>query len=260
MNLVQIGKTLTTLMSQVQEYIFDYILHRSLTTETPEEKDPTLSNIGGNVGWNFPGLKAKRGAAAKNQQDQKQQQQQQSYASKEANKMNEILLLQQRSVLQIVDRLKLCAHRCQYTPQQPLAEMKRILNALDKAFNRLVDMFLAREMKFLINELAAPASEITLRSALNTIILLGNEGSNHLCTLLSREGGVRNLLRHCHLIYGQTSSSTSGRFDPAAGPGSPLVSFPADEIRILSLRGLSSICCVAECIREFEQVRLKPKS
>ena len=47
--------------------------------------------------------------------------------------------------------------------------MKRILNSLDKAFNKLVDMFLAREMRFLINELAAPASEITLRSALNTL-------------------------------------------------------------------------------------------
>ena len=47
----------------------------------------------------------------------------------------------------MVDRLKLCAHRCQYTPHQPLVEMKRILDALNKAFNKLVDMMLTKEMK-----------------------------------------------------------------------------------------------------------------
>ena len=47
----------------------------------------------------------------------------------------------------VVDRLKLCAHRCQYTPHQPLVEMKRILDALNKAFNKLVDMMLTKEMK-----------------------------------------------------------------------------------------------------------------
>ena len=46
-----------------------------------------------------------------------------------------------------MDRLKLCAHRCQYTPHQPLVEMKRILDALNKAFNKLVDMMLTKEMK-----------------------------------------------------------------------------------------------------------------
>ena len=50
-------------------------------------------------------------------------------------------------LFQVVDRLKLCAHRCQYTPHQPLVEMKRILDALNKAFNKLVDMMLTKEMK-----------------------------------------------------------------------------------------------------------------
>ena len=52
-----------------------------------------------------------------------------------------------RHLIQVVDRLKLCAHRCQYTPHQPLVEMKRILDALNKAFNKLVDMMLTKEMK-----------------------------------------------------------------------------------------------------------------
>lgn len=189
-----------------------------------------------NVGWDFPGLKSRRDLIA-NQE-----------LSKDAQKFNEILLLQQRTVLQIVDRLKLCAHRCQYTPQQPLAEIKRILAALDKGFNNLVDMMLSREMQLLIRELDTPSSEISLRSALNTVILLGNEGSNHLCSLLAREGGVRCLLRHCHLIYSPLPSMNNLN----SSQSSP-ITVPADEIRILALRGLSSICCVAECIREFEQ-------
>lgn len=114
---------------------------------------------------------------------------------------------------------------------------------------------LSREMQLLIRELDTPSSEISLRSALNTVILLGNEGSNHLCSLLAREGGVRCLLRHCHLIYSPLPSMNNLN----SSQSSP-ITVPADEIRILALRGLSSICCVAECIREFEQVlkRLYP--
>ena len=94
----------------------------------------------------------------------------------------------------------------------------------------------------MLNELAYPSSEISLRSALNTIILLGNEGSNHLCTLLSREGGVKGLIAHCLAAGG--SQANGELVDPIRA-----------ETRILALRGLSSICCVAECIREFEHVR-----
>lgn len=235
MNLIQISKTLSTLMTQVQEFIFEYNLKRSLSSMHGLHSIRVDMNSS-NVGWDFPGLKSRRDLIA-NQE-----------LSKDAQKFNEILLLQQRTVLQIVDRLKLCAHRCQYTPQQPLAEIKRILAALDKGFNNLVDMMLSREMQLLIRELDTPSSEISLRSALNTVILLGNEGSNHLCSLLAREGGVRCLLRHCHLIYSPLPSMNNLN----SSQSSP-ITVPADEIRILALRGLSSICCVAECIREFEQ-------
>ncbi len=87
-------------------------------------------------------------------------------------------------------------------------------------------------MQILVTELESPSSLLALRSSINTMILLGNEGSNHLCSLLAREGAVRGLLRHCH-------------------DGSGL---DAVEVRVLALRGLSSICCVADCIREFERV------
>ena len=47
----------------------------------------------------------------------------------------------------MVDRLKLCTHRCQYTPQQPIIEMRRILSLLDKAFKKLVNQMLTKEIK-----------------------------------------------------------------------------------------------------------------
>ena len=49
--------------------------------------------------------------------------------------------------LQLVDRLKLCTHRCQYTPQQPIVEMRRIMSLLDKAFKKLVNQMLTKEIK-----------------------------------------------------------------------------------------------------------------
>lgn len=51
------------------------------------------------------------------------------------------------SFTQLVDRLKMCTHRCQYTPQQPLAEMRRILASLHKAFKVLVDKMITKEIK-----------------------------------------------------------------------------------------------------------------
>ena len=53
----------------------------------------------------------------------------------------------QINFFQLVDRLKLCTHRCQYTPQQPIAEMKRIINLLGKAFKKLVNKMLTKELK-----------------------------------------------------------------------------------------------------------------
>lgn len=124
-----VGPTLSILMSQTQEFIFDYNLQRSLS-ETPTSGD-------NQIGWNFPGLRSKR----------KQRSEGVSPGRDAMRGLNEILLLQQRTVMQILDRLKLCTHRCQYTPQQPLGEMKKILNALNKAFDKLTELMLTKEMK-----------------------------------------------------------------------------------------------------------------
>ena len=76
------------------------------------------------------------------------------------------------------------------------------------------------------------------------MVLLGNEGSDRVCSIISREGGVRALLQLCRQHHNNARPAYD-RFSPQE----------VSETRILALRGLSSVCCVAECIREFEKVR-----
>ena len=93
-------------------------------------------------------------------------------------------------------------------------------------------------LQVLIGDIERPSSEHDLRAALNTVIQLGNETSNlsrisQVCQVFAVEGGVRTLLRLC---------------DPS------LTQKPAPDVRVLALRSLGAICCVADCIRQFESV------
>ena len=181
-----------TIMSQVQEFIFDF---------------NGSSSASGSAGWNFPGLRT-----ANRIDDQR--------------KSGEILLLQQKTLMQIVDRLRLFAHRSQYSPrQQQPSNLIKIIAALERAFEKLVDMTLAKELRSVTLELKSK-SEMRLRSALSAVILLGNEGWSRLCAALSKESCIKFLVVN-------------------AKSGSP-------EVKILALRALSSVCCVSEAIREFE--------
>ena len=92
----------------------------------------------------------------------------------------------------------------------------------------------------LVREIDQPSSEVGIRSALHSVIALGNEAGmgnsssqagNATCVLMAKEGCVKALLKQAHHSLQRTS-----------------------EIRVLALRGLSAICCVAQCIREFEKV------
>ena len=58
-----------------------------------------------------------------------------------------------------------------------------------------------------------------------------------MCNVFAVEGGVRTLLRLCDL----------------GAPSVPQKAAAAD-VRVLWLRSLGAICCVAECIRQFESV------
>ena len=68
---------------------------------------------------------------------------------------------------------------------------------------------------------------------------------NKIRSSICREGGIRLLLSFCN-------GSRAGH-NPNS-PSSTVTRLPPPEIRILALRGLGAICCVAECIRQFESV------
>ncbi len=115
--------------------------------------------------------------------------------------------------------------------------MRRILRSLEEQFGKLADLRVAGEVRVLVAELEQRDPD---PAALHALILLGNEGSASLCSLLAREGAVRAALGLCLAEEEQEPQSQGRR-----------------EIRILALRALSSVCCVAECIRELEKVIIR---
>ena len=95
----------------------------------------------------------------------------------------------------------------------------------------------------LVREIDHPSTSVGVRSALHSVIALGNEAGmgngsgsklgNATCSLLAKEGCVKALLKQCNFNHQK-----------------------CQDVRILALRGLSAICCVAECIRELEKVSI----
>ena len=83
MNLVQIGRTLSSLMSQVQEFIHDYNVTRAVN-----DNSASSSNR-----FSFPGLKTRTSSSSIQQPT--------PATLMEEKGMDEILLLQQRTVLQV---------------------------------------------------------------------------------------------------------------------------------------------------------------
>uniref|UniRef100_A0A0K2T877 Protein inscuteable homologue C-terminal domain-containing protein n=1 Tax=Lepeophtheirus salmonis TaxID=72036 RepID=A0A0K2T877_LEPSM len=223
-DLNQICRTIQVLTSQIHEFVFDCQTNKN---------NNGLSMAAGD--WNFPGLKISKNSCSSIQRlisSSNMGSVSNLPARNNAKEgLIEIVLLQQRVVLQMVDRLKQCAHRSQYTPQHPLSEVIRIVSSLQKSFNKLLDVVLLKDIQILIDELECPTSEIGLRSVLNTIIQLGNEGTKEICQSLAIQGGIKALLNLATSSQGQSGQ----------------------DIRILALRGISSICCVVECIRELEK-------
>ena len=68
---------------------------------------------------------------------------------------------------------------------------------------------------------------------------------NKIRSSICREGGIRLLLSFCNGSRGGHNLNS---------PSSTVIRLPPPEIRVLALRGLGAICCVAECIRQFESV------
>ena len=96
MNLTMVGKTLPVLISQVQEFIFDYNLERSInSTLNSSQTTEGAASEEHEANWNFPGLRRRRVVQQKEGGSRSRGRQQQPGIA-------EIVLLQQRTVLQVI--------------------------------------------------------------------------------------------------------------------------------------------------------------
>ena len=92
MNLTMVGKTLPVLISQVQEFIFDYNLERSINSTLNSQTSSEGGCSEHEVNWNFPGLRKRKVQKTPSSESRSRGQQ---------PGIAEIVLLQQRTVLQV---------------------------------------------------------------------------------------------------------------------------------------------------------------
>ena len=197
------NKTIGLLTKQIRDFVYEHNLRW--------HSDPLAADILSH--GDLPGYRS-------SQTDKRQTRQ-------ERNGRTELVNLQEKSLLQIVDRLKLCAHRCQYTPNQPLVEMKKTIKNLEEAFSKFIELIISSEMKTVIGMLENSLTDGPVVDAVNTIINLGNEHSSQMYNIITKVGAIRSLI--------SLAISTSNM-----------------EVSLLSLRALSSVCCTIESVRELE--------
>ena len=208
LNLLQMNKTIGLLTKQIRDFVYEHNL-RSHSDPLPLS---TMSPL------DLPGFKSSQSAGSD------------SSARLESRGRLEVVSLQEKAVLQIVDRLKLCAHRCQYTPNQPLVEMKKTIKNLEEAFSKFIELIISSEMKTVIGMLENSLTDGPVVDAVNTIINLSNEHSSQMYNIITKAGAIRSLI--------SLAISTSNT-----------------ELSLLSLRALSSVCCTLESVRELELCR-----
>ena len=208
LNLLQMNKTIGLLTKQIRDFVYEHNL-RSHSDPLPLSTMSTLD---------LPGFKSSQSCRSE------------SSVRAESRGRLEVVSLQEKAVLQIVDRLKLCAHRCQYTPNQPLVEMKKTIKNLEEAFSKFIELIISSEMKTVIGMLENSLTDGPVVDAVNTIINLSNEHSSQMYNIITKVGAIRSLI--------SLAISTSNT-----------------EVALLSLRALSSVCCTLESVRELEQCR-----
>merc|ERR1719507_2974433 len=101
LNLLQVNKTIGVVTKQIKDYIYEHNLRSH--ADPQEAASKACSELPG-----FRPSRVRRPREGKKEEH--------------GEGLAELVALQERSVPQVVDRLRLCAHRCQYTPSQPLVE------------------------------------------------------------------------------------------------------------------------------------------
>ena len=207
LNLLQMNKTIGLLTKQIRDFVYE---HNLRSYSDPLELD-TMPKT------ELPGFKSSQHQSGG-----------QLRSDESATGLSEIVGLQEKVVLQIVDRVKLCAHRCQYTPSGPLVEMKKSIKSLEEAFTKFIELIISCEMKTVNGVLDSCDNDSQIVDAINTIINLGNEHSSQMYNIITKVGTIRSLI-------GLSVSSSNM------------------EVKLLSLRAISSVCCTIEAVRELEQ-------
>ena len=210
LNLLQMNKTIGLLTKQIRDFVYE---HNLRSYSDPLELDTMPKS-------DLPGFRSS--------QQQQPAHQSSSSDQQSATGLSEIVSLQEKVVLQIVDRVKLCAHRCQYTPSGPLVEMKKSIKSLEEAFTKFIELIISCEMKTVNGVLDSCDNDNQVVDAINTIINLGNEHSSQMYSIITKVGTIRSLI-------------------------SLAVSSSSMEVSLLSLRAISSVCCTIEAVRELEQ-------
>ena len=109
-NLGHLGKTVQALLNQVQKYVYDYNMGRmgqGNSNSSQISGSDFLSDSFKNHEWNFPGLRKNVAASPSEQQNSIEQE----IKSADQDGIKEIVLLQQRTVLQVIKNiilLRLC--------------------------------------------------------------------------------------------------------------------------------------------------------
>ena len=100
-NLGHLGKTVQALLNQVQKYVYDYNMGRmgqGNSNSSQISGSDFLSDSFKNHEWNFPGLRKNVAASPSEQQNSIEQE----IKSADQDGIKEIVLLQQRTVLQVI--------------------------------------------------------------------------------------------------------------------------------------------------------------
>ena len=120
------NKTIGVVTKQIKDYIYEHNLRAH--ADPQEAASKACSELPG-----FRPARARRAREGKKENH--------------GEGLSELVALQERSVLQVVDRLRLCAHRCQYTPSQPLVEMRKAVKQLEESFTKFVELVISREVR-----------------------------------------------------------------------------------------------------------------
>ena len=111
--MAELNRIVVELIARIQDYIYDYNIGHLPEQEEQYSHLPGYSTqqqrhlpVGDQYKSHLPGVEGISG-------------------------LYEILLLQQKVVVQVLDRLKLCLHRSEYTARIPLADLSKVLHHLD---------------------------------------------------------------------------------------------------------------------------------